>query len=317
MQGQTSGVSPAGALGRIRIKHRTAEEIVAWLFVLPVVVATLVFDILPMLPNFYFSLHDWDGITPMRWVGPDNYTRLMEMPDFVSSVRVTLIYVAGVVPLTMLAGFVLALLVNQPMRGITVFRGIFYLPVISSFVATAIVWQFLLAPETGLLNLTLEHALGITGANWLHEVPWAMVWLILFSVWIGMGYQMVLYLAGLQGIPVHLYEAATIDGANSWQKIRHVTIPMLSPTFFLLFIISTIQAFNVFTLVQVLTNTDSYASTTRYNGTEALVVFLYLQGLTLFRFGLASAVAVFMFVIVGLLTLVNWKMSQRWVFYGD
>jgi multiple sugar transport system permease protein len=318
MRGEPFVRRETGLFGRLRLKGRTVEEITAWLFVLPVVVATLIFEILPMIPNVIFSLHDWNAVTPMRWRGLDNYAKLLDDPDFLSSIQVTFTYVVLVVPLTMIAGFLLALLINQKIRGVTVFRAIFYLPVISSIVATAVVWQFLLTPEFGLINQTLYNVFGIDGPNYLIDAPWAMIVLVLFSIWIGMGFQMVLFLAGLQGIPAHLYEAATIDGANAWHKVRHVTIPMLTPTIFLLFIISTIAAFNVFALVMVLTETSgNYANTTIYNGTQAVVVYLYMQGLTLFKFGLASTVAVYMFIIVGLLTLFNWKVVQRWVHYAD
>ncbi|MBI2941080.1 MAG: sugar ABC transporter permease [Chloroflexi bacterium] len=316
MRAETLASRRRGPLGWLRITDRRNEAIVGWLMVVPVVIATLIFDVLPMVPSFYFSVHHWDGLSPMRWAGLENYATLVGEQKFRDSVGNTVTYVLGSVPVGILAGFLLALLVNQNLRGVTVFRGIYYLPVVSSTVAVGVVFQFLLAPQFGLINQTLFNVFGITGPNWLHTRPWAMVWLIFVSVWISMGYYMVLFLAGLQSIPAHLYEAATIDGANSLQKVRHVTLPLLSPTFFLILIIATIAAFNVFTLVMVLTEASSWATASSYNGTQALVVYLYFEALRNFRFGLGSAVAVLMFIGVGLLTLLNWKLNQRWVFYG-
>ncbi len=316
MNGETLAQRQSGLLDRLRFKARTGEAIVGWLFVLPVVVATLVFDVLPMIPAAFFSLHAWDAFTPMRWIGLGNYAALLGDAVFLDSVQNTAIYVIGSVPLSILAGFLLALLINQKIPGVTVFRGIFYLPVIASTVAAGIVFQFLLSPQFGLLNSFLYSAFGIAGPAWLLVRPWAMIWLIIFSIWISMGYYMVMFLAGLQGIPVQLYEAATIDGASSWQKLRYVTLPLVSSTFFFALVIAIFIAVNAFTLVYVLTEASRWGNTSAYNGTRLVVIYVYGEALQRFRLGLGSAVAMFMFIVVGLLTLVNFKLNQRWVFYS-
>ncbi len=308
--------SQVGVWRRARIKSRLADNITGWVFVLPVVLATLIFEVLPVFPNLYFGLHTWDGLTPMQWNGLGNYDTLINSSDFWESVEATLLYTVAVVPLTMVAGFSLALLVHQQIPGNLLFRAIFYLPVISSVVATVMIWRFLLAPTSGLINLTLLNLFKIDGPSYLFEIPWAMIVVVLFGVWTGMGYQMVVFLAGLKGIPSHLYEAAKIDGANAVQRVRFVTIPMLTPVFFLLFIVSTIAAVNVFTTIVLLT-TAGYGGASAVNGTRVLVIFLYEEGLNHFRYGLASSVAVIVMALVGILTLINWKVGQRFVHYSD
>ena len=300
----------------MRLKARLADNITGWLFVLPVVLATLIFEVLPVFPNLYFGLHAWDGLTPMQWIGLANYETLINSYEFWESVEATLLYTVAVVPLTMAAGFLLALLIHQQFPGNLLFRAIFYLPVISSVVATVLIWRFLLAPTSGLINLTLLNLFNIDGPNYFFEIPWAMIVVVLFGVWTGMGYQMVVFLAGLKGIPSHLYEAAKIDGANAVQRVRFVIIPLLTPVFFLLFIVSTIAAVNVFTTILLLT-TAGYGGASSVNGTRVLVIFLYEEGLNSFRYGLASAVAVIVMALVGILTLINWKVGQRFVHYSD
>ena len=302
--------------GACALKARLADNITGWLFVLPVVLATLIFEVLPVFPNLYFGLHAWDGLTPMQWIGLGNYETLIDSYDFWESVEATLLYTVAVVPLTMAAGFLLALLIHQQFPGNLLFRAIFYLPVISSVVATVLIWRFLLAPTSGLINLTLLNLFNIDGPNYFFEIPWAMIIVVLFGVWTGMGYQMVVFLAGLKGIPSHLYEAAKIDGANAVQRVRFVIIPLLTPVFFLLFIVSTIAAVNVFTTILLLT-TAGYGGASSVNGTRVLVIFLYEEGLNSFRYGLASAVAVIVMALVGILTLINWKVGQRFVHYSD
>ena len=300
----------------MRLKARLADNITGWLFVLPVVLATLIFEVLPVFPNLYFGLHAWDGLTPMQWIGLGHYDTLINSSDFWESVEATLLYTVAVVPLTMVAGFLLALLIHQQFPGNLIFRAIFYLPVISSVVATVLIWRFLLAPTSGLINLTLLNLFNIDGPSYFFDIPWAMIVVVLFGVWTGMGYQMVIFLAGLKGIPSHLYEAAKIDGAGAVQRVRFVTIPLLTPVFFLLFIISTIAAVNVFTTILLLT-TAGYGGASSVNGTRVLVIFLYEEGLNHFRYGLASAVAVIVMTLVGILTLINWRVGQRFVHYSD
>ncbi len=285
------------------------EAINGWLFVLPVVLGTLVLNVLPALPNLYYSLTEWNALLSPKYIGVANYVELANSPVFLNSLRVTAIYVALSVPLTMAAGLVLALLVNRQLAGVSLYRAIFYLPHVCNIIAIVIIFRYLLAPRFGFINQALWNVFGIIGPNWLGGAWTAMFSIILVSVFMGAGYQMVIYLAGLQNIPDHLYEAATLDGANNWQKFRSVTLPLLTPTIFFVLILSIIGSFNVFALV--------YAMTSGGPGRATQVVFflLYEEAFQRYRFGYSAAIAVVMAAIVGILTWINWWLSKRWVFY--
>jgi len=288
----------------------TIEAINAWVFIIPVTLGTLLLNVLPALPNIYFSLTEWNGLVAPRFIGFTNYVEFTSDPVFQNSLRVTVIYALGSIPLSIIAGLAVALLVNRPLRGISFFRAIYYTPHISNIIAIVIVFQYLLAPRFGLINQGLWHLFGIVGPNWLGDDNAAMVSIIFVSVYTSVGYNMVLFLAGLQGIPQHLYEAATIDGANSVQKFLRITIPLLSPMIFFVLLLSVIGSFSVFALV--------YAMTGGGPGQSTSVIFflLYQEAFQQLKFGFASAMAVFMFVIVGILTWVNWWAGKHWVFYG-
>lgn len=291
-------------------RSRWVEAVNGWLFVLPVVLGTLLLNILPALPNLYYSLTEWNGLTEPRWVGLDNYRELTTNQDFLNSVKVTLIFVFASVPLTMIAGLGLALLVNRSTPGISFFRALFYIPHIANIIAVAIVFRYLLAPRFGFINEALWNLFNVQGPNWLGNSTTAMGSVVLISVYMGAGYQMVLFLAGLQNIPEHLYEAATIDGAGRWEKFRSITLPLLTPTIFFVLIITIISSFNVFALVFALTEGGPGRAT------EVIFYLLYQQAFELYRFGFAAAMAVVLSLIVGLLTIVNWWLGKRWVFYG-
>lgn len=281
-----------------------------WLFVLPVVLGSLLLNFLPALPNVYYSLTEWNGLTKAQWVGTQNYTELAQSAPFLNSLRVTLIFVFASVPLTMAVGLGLALLVNRSLPGISIYRAIFYVPYISNIIAIAIVFRYLLAPRFGFINEALWNAFGYQGPNWLGGEYSAMASIVLVSVYMGVGYQMVLYLAGLQNIPTHLYEAATIDGASSWRKFWSITLPLLTPTIFFVLIITIIGSFNVFGLVFAMTDGGPGRAT------EVVFFLLYEEAFVNYRFGSAAAMAVIMSLIVGLLTWFNWWLGRRWVFYG-
>ena len=288
----------------------TIEAINAWVFILPVTLGTLLLNVLPALPNIYFSLTEWNGLVTPRFIGFTNYVQFTTDPVFQNSLRVTVIYALGSIPLSILAGLGVALLVNRPLRGMSFFRAIYYTPHISNIIAIVIVFQYLLAPRFGMINQALWNLFGIVGPNWLGDDNAAMVSIIFVSVYTSVGYNMVLFLAGLQGIPQHLYEAATIDGANSFQKFLRITVPLLSPMIFFVLILSVIGSFSVFALV--------YAMTGGGPGQSTSVIFflLYQEAFQQLKFGFASAMAVFMFVVVGILTWANWWAGKHWVFYG-
>lgn len=291
-------------------RARVVEAVNGWLFILPVTLGTLLLNVLPAVPNLYFSFTEWNGLTTPEWIGLANYAELTQNDDFLNSVRVTIVYALGSIPLSMAAGLGLALLVNRQLPGISLFRAVYYTPHISNIIAIVIVFQYLLAPRFGLINQLLWNGFGINGPNWLGDDVTAMASVVLVSVYTSAGYSMVLYLAGLQNIPEHLYEAATIDGATALQKFFSITLPLLTPTIFFILILSVIGAFSVFGLIFALTAGGPGRAT------EVVFYLLYEIAFLRLRFGFASAMAMFMFVIVGALTWLNWWLGKRWVFYG-
>jgi len=243
------------------------------------------------------------------WVGLDNYVNEMPTdPRFWQSIKVTLIYTAAYVPLEMLGGLGLALLVRNRIRGVRVFRTIFYLPTVLAGVAFAVVWLWMLNPRGGLINLALEQ-FGIIGPRWLLDPDWALGALILMSFW-GWGRAMIIYLAGLQAIPGTLYESASLDGANTWNKFWHITIPMLSPTIFFNLILSIINTFQTFTNAFVATDGGPLDATLFF------VLYLYKQAFNFRNMGYASALAWVLFLIVLLLTLLIFRTQRFWVYYA-
>jgi multiple sugar transport system permease protein len=221
----------------------------------------------------------------------------------------TFYYVIGTVPPTMIASLGLAMLLNQRLSGRNFFRTSFFFPFVASLVAVAVVWNMLFHPAMGPVNQLLA-ALGVENPpRWSASVDWAMPTVIMASIWRGMGYYMIIYLAALQGIPSYLYEAAEIDGANAWQKFRYVTLPMLTPATFFVSIMLTIYSFKIFDLILVMTGGGPGRAT------NVLVIHTYNVAFREFKFGYASAIAMVLFLIVLIITIVQFRMEKRWVSY--
>jgi multiple sugar transport system permease protein len=229
-------------------------------------------------------------------------------PKWIKSLWNTLYFTLLHVPLIMMIAFLMALLLNRRMPGIGLFRTLFYLPSVTAGVATAILWRFIFNYRYGLLNQSLN-ILGIKGPNWLGSTVWAMPAFVIMSIW-GFGSLMVLYLAGLQGVPRELYEAAEIDGAGGWQKMLRVTIPMISPVIFFTMIITIIGSFQVFTSAFIMTEGGPADATLFY------ILYLYRNAFQWLSIGYASAMAWILFLIILLLTLIQLHFSRRWVFYA-
>jgi multiple sugar transport system permease protein len=282
-------------------------------FVLPVVLGTLMFNLLPMLASLALSFSEWDLITPPRWAGLDNYRRLLfEDPFATNALRNTLLFVLGSVALGMVGSLALALLVSPPLRGIGFFRMAYFIPAVCSSVAVALVWQWVLNGKIGLVN-SLLRVVGVEGPNWTSDPRTALLSIIIISVWAGLGYNMMIYLAGLQNIPSELYDAARIDGAGALAQFRHVTLPMLSPTTFFILITTFIGSFQVFDIVFLLTQTGGSGG--RGRATDVWIYYLWQTGFSRFQMGYASTMAWALFLIIAGLTLVQWRFANRKVFY--
>jgi multiple sugar transport system permease protein len=290
------------------LRPATREAIEGYLGISPWLIGFLAFTVGPLIASFYLSFTDWQITVPPRWVGLDNYIRIFTRdPDFYQSLKVTFTYVALSLPLNLLAGLGLSLLLNQNVPGIRVFRTLFYLPVVLSGVSVALMWMWLLNPEYGVVN-TLLALVGIQGPNWFWSLEWALPSVVLMSLW-RVGGGAIIYLAGLQNIPPHLYEAADIDGAGVWAKLLHVTLPMLSPTIFFQLVMELIDAFQVFTAVYVITGGGPARSTLFY------MFFMFRTAFEDFDMGYASALAWIMAVIIMSFTALVFRSSPMWVYY--
>jgi multiple sugar transport system permease protein len=255
------------------------------------------------------ALLHWDGANVVSWAGLENFKDMLDDDTFRIALINTFYYVIGTVPFTMAASLGLALLLNQPLKGRNFFRTTFFFPYVASLVAVAVVWNMIFHPAMGPVNELLTW-LGVANPpRWTASVDWAMPTVILATIWRGMGYYMIIYLAALQGIPPYLYEAAEIDGANTLQKFRYVTVPMLTPATFFVSILLTISSFKVFDLILVMTNGGPGRAT------NVLVIHTYNTAFREFRFGYSSAIAMVLFLIVLVITIIQFRIEKRWVNY--
>lgn len=291
-------------------KETLKESIYFHLYISPWLLGFLIFTLWPIIQSLYISFTDWEmqlNVIP-KFIGISNYKNLLfDDPLFWISLKNTFYYAFGSVPLGLLLALILALLLNQKLRGITIFRTIFYLPSVISGVAVALLWVWIFNPNFGIVNAILAR-LGLPTPGWLTDPTWAMPALIIMSLW-GVGGSMLIFLAGLQGIPTEFYEAAEIDGANWWSKFKHITIPLLSPTIFFNLVMGIIGSFQVFTNVYIMTSGGPGTATLVY------VLYLFQNAFLYFKMGYASAMAWILFVIILVLTLLVIKSSAFWVYY--
>ncbi len=300
------------ARGRFRDflgSNRGREAIEAYILILPTIIGLIVFTASPVLASLYYSFTRWNLLSTPKWQAFDNYIELLtEDPLFWITIKNTGFYVLGTVPTGTVLALMLAIALNQKIRFVAVFRTIYFLPVVSSVVAISVLWLWLYQSDFGLVNELLRF-LGFRGVRWLSSVTWAMPAIIIMSIWHGLGYNIVIFIAGLQGIPQDYYEAATVDGANSWHKFVNITIPLLSPVTFFVLTLSVINSFQVFAQAYVMTRGGPV------NATKTIVYYLFQQGFENFHMGYASALAYVLFVIIVSLTLFQFWFQKRWVHY--
>ncbi|WP_369125553.1 carbohydrate ABC transporter permease [Catenulispora rubra] len=270
---------------------------------LPVLLFVL-FVLLPVVMAAVLSFTDYDVISTMNWVGFKNYTDLVHDPFFTKALENTVLYTLMYVPLGIVVALGTALLLNRKVRAAKYFRVMFYIPVISSTVATASIWYWMLNPQHGLINVILGE-FGVNGPAWLYDSNWAMPAIVLMSVWAGFGTNMVIYLAGLQNIPKELMESARTEGANSWQVFRYVTLPALTKTTMLVTTLLIISAFQVFDQAYVLTKGGPG------NSTVTLVYYIYDRGFGALKMGYASAISFVLFAIILAVSLVNARLVNK------
>jgi multiple sugar transport system permease protein len=283
------------------------EAVEGYLFISPWLLGLVVFTLGPILASFYFSLTDYEVVRSPIFVGWQNFDRLVNDRLFWQALRVTSLYVFTAVPLGLIFSFALALLMNQRVRWVSLWRTIYYIPTLVPVIASTMLWLWIFNPEFGLLN-TLLRSVGIEGPLWLGHSRWALPSLILMSLWT-VGGPMLIYLAGLQGIPTDLYEAADVDGAGGWAKFWAVTVPMMTPVIFFNLIMNMIFAFQVFAQPFIMTEGGPRYATLFY------VLYLYQNAFKFFRMGYASALAWVLFLVIMVLTVLVIRSSALWVFY--
>jgi multiple sugar transport system permease protein len=283
------------------------EEREFYLFISPWIIGFILFGAGPIVASAVLSFMNWSLLSSPTWAGLGNYRKLFSDSLFLVTIKNTFVYAIGSVTLGIVAGFLLALLLNQKVWGMAIFRTIFYLPSVVAGIATALLWVNIFHPDFGLINYTLGQ-FGIQGPKWLQSPDWAMPALIAMSVW-GAGGGMVIYLAGLQSIPEQLYEAAGLDGAGPLRKFWHITVPMMSPVIFFNMIVGVISSLQAFVLIFVMTNGGPANATLVYG------LYLYRTAFQFFEMGYASAMAWVLFVIIMLITAIQFRLANRWVFY--
>lgn len=297
------GRSPRATPRRGRSERFQPEQVLtALLFLLPAVIVIGIFVIYPIISAGHISLTSWNGFTADKpFVGFANYVHLAQDPEFWNSLLVTCIYGVGVCVLSVGTGLAVALLLDKPIRARAFYRGVYFLPVVMSSVAAAVVWKYLLDPA-GLINNVLAH-LGVAGPDWLQNRWLALGALTLLTVWKNVGFNAILYLTALQALPESIYEAAQVDGATAWQRTRMLTIPLLSPMTFFVVVQALITSFQAFDLVYVLTGGGPQ------RGTQVLGLFMYNQTFTLGNFGYGTAIAFVTLALVLGVTAIQWRVS--------
>lgn len=283
---------------------------VGWVlfFLSPGLIGLLLFTLGPILMSLGLTVFQWDLITPPVFVGLRNFQEVLSSSDFQQALVHTLYFVVGYVPLVMVCALAVALLLNQKVRGLALYRTAFFIPVVSSWVVISLLGKWIFNPRYGLVNYALG-LVGIQGPTWLFSSQWAMPAIILTSVWKDIGFVMVMFLAGLQAIPADYREASSLDGANSWHHFRYITLPLLSPTTFFALIISLIASFQVFDQVWIMSET-----TTR-SATSVLVQQIVQNAFSYGRMGTASALSWVLFVFIFVMTLVQLRAQRAWVTY--
>ncbi len=302
--------TPPRATGRRRPPKgkRLKYALTVAVFLLPSLIPLLAFVIGPMISAAWTSLHSWNLIGPMQWVGLDNYAHLLTDPQTQQAFLHTIFYIVGYLPLVYVGGLALALALNAKLRGRALLRGAYFLPVITSWVVVALVWRWLLSPSNGVVNGVLGW-FGIAGPGWWSDPAWAMPSIIFASAWKDLGFVMVILLAGLQSINPDLYEAAELDGAGWWRRLFGVTLPLLSPSTFFVVVLSLINGFQVFDQVYVMTGGGPN------NSSQVVVQQVYDLTFRYGQAGAASALSWMLFFVILVVTLIQFYGQRRWVNY--
>lgn len=296
-----------------KMTRQQKRNLIAYSFIAPNFIGFAVFTLGPVIFAFVLAFLTWDGNNPMQFAGLENFASMIGNSRFIASLKNTIVYCVATVPLTLLAAIGLAIVLNQKIRGRNFFRTVSFFPYVASLVAVAAVWNMLFSPaKSGPVNMLLYNVFHIAAKDlpkWAASPDWVMFTIVLFSVWKNMGYYMVIYLAGLQGINAELYEAASLDGAGAWQKFRYITWPQLQPTTFFVTIILTINCFKVYDIVYMLAGGSNGVIN---ESAIVLVYHIYEEAFRNWNLGYASAVAMVLFLLVLAVTLVQFRGEKKY-----
>ncbi|MBV7337860.1 sugar ABC transporter permease [Chloroflexi bacterium TSY] len=292
-----------------RLNMYQKESLAGYLCVSIWVIGFLIFSLGPMIATAVLSFHRWDLIGTPRFIGIDNYAKLFQDDLFGQSLKVTVLYGLGRVPLGIAAGLLTALLLNQRVKLLGMWRVLYYMPVVLPPVAISLLWMWIYNPRYGILNGFLWNAFGIQGPAWLESTTWVLPSLMIMAVWSAMGRNMLIYLSGLQSISQDLYDAANVDGAGAWRKFLAITIPMLSPVIFFNLITGMIDTFKLFTQAYVMTNGGPR------NASLFFYYYLFQNAFQRFKMGYASTMAVVVTILIMVLTILVFRTSKAWVYY--
>lgn len=291
---------------RMRRKKKVRSVITGYLFVLPSFLGFAVFMLIPIIYGFYLSLTNYNGLEKCDFVGLRNYITMFSDDYFRVSLKNNIVYTVVTVPLTIIFALFLAVVINQGIKGAGVFKAMIFFPQVCSYVAVGIVWGIIFS-ENGLINSFLRSLGAQNVPIWLQSSKWALWAIMLVAIWKQTGYFMIMLLAGLQGIPRHLYEAAEMDGAGVFAKFFKITLPMLSSTMFMVMVLAIIGSFQVYDLIAIMTGGGPGTAT------NVLVFRIYQEGFKNSHFGYASAIAYFLFLVVMILTIIQFKLQNKWV----
>ena len=290
---------------KTKSKIQARRNFWGYLFILPNFLGFLVFMLVPILMSLYFSFTNYDVISTIEFVGLENYINLFQDEQFIVAILNTLWFTVLTVPVGVILSLLLAVLLNRQIRGISIFRTLVFIPVITSMVAVSLVWSMLYEENGGLLNTLLGY-LHLPSVAWLTSTEMAMISIAIMSIWKGLGYNMTIFLAGLQGVPRDLYEAATIDGANAFQKFRKITVPMIGPTTYFVTLMALIGSLQVFDQVNIMTGGGPV------NATRTIAFHLYQYGFQFYKMGYACAAAYVLFILVFTVSLIQNRSSKKW-----
>lgn len=279
------------------------QNYAAWIFILPAILGSFIFIIIPMICSFGLSFTKWDLLNSVKFVGLQNYVNLFQSDLFYKILSNTVVFALATSILGVIIPLILASILNSKIRGSEFYKTAYFLPFITPMVVVGIVWAWIFDPNIGLLNQVLQIHI-----NWLYDSKYAMSALIIVSVWKLIGYNMIIFLSSMSGISQSMFEAAKIDGANAFQTFKNVTIPLLSPTIFFVVIITAISSFQVFDLIYLMTQGGPFDST------NVLVYAIYKNAFEYFHIGKASAIAYVLFVIILVLTLIQWRFRKKLVY---